>query len=121
MAQMGEPVFRYEAPSGYEDVATTWINSSTLLARMNFAIALCIGRIPGTRVDWETLASPEAGPREILDRLANELTGRSPTAATESAILSRCTQGKVEGQFPAAREIPMITALMIASPELQRR
>ena len=29
--RMGHPMFQYEAPSGYSDRASTWINSSTLL------------------------------------------------------------------------------------------
>jgi uncharacterized protein (DUF1800 family) len=122
MAQMGEPMFLYEAPSGYDDVATTWINSSALLARMNFAIALCLGRIPGTSVDWQTLASPEAGetPREILIQLAPALTGSSLSPATENIILSRLSDGKA-GRLLAGREMRMMAALLIASPEFQKR
>ncbi|MGH9407769.1 MAG: DUF1800 domain-containing protein [Terriglobia bacterium] len=120
MAQMGEPVFQYEAPSGYDDAASTWVNSSALLARMNFAIALCLGRIPGTTIDWQTLAPLQAGqtPRETLTHLADALTGGGLSPSTENAIL-----GKLEStdNLPPAQETRMIAGLMIASPEFQKR
>lgn len=121
MAQMGEPMFLCQAPSGYSDVASTWINSSALLARMNFAIALCLGHIPGTIVDWQSLTKAGETSRGILEDLANELTGSKPSPATENAILSRWGDGGAENRLPAGRELAMMTALLIASPEFQRR
>jgi uncharacterized protein (DUF1800 family) len=125
MAQMGEPVFLYEAPSGYDDVANTWINSSSLLMRMNFAIALGLGRIRGTEVDWQAIDREEAGktPRQMISRLAEQLTGGGVSPATETAILDKLTRGDPAdwGDFRPGQQTRMVASLMIASPEFQKR
>ena len=43
----------YEAqpPTGYPDRAEAWVNPGRSLARMNFALALTEGRVPGVRVE----------------------------------------------------------------------
>ncbi|MGH9449703.1 MAG: DUF1800 domain-containing protein, partial [Terriglobia bacterium] len=125
IAQMGEPMFQYEEPSGYDDVARTWINSGALLARMNFAIALGLSRIPGTKVDWQALTHAEDGepPRMMMNQLAWQLTGGELSPATENAILAKLTSGSPAdwGDFEPGQQTRMIASLMIASPEFQRR
>ena len=51
IARMGEPLYLYQAPTGYPDVAAAWVNQGALLERMNFALALAANRIMGARVD----------------------------------------------------------------------
>lgn len=51
IARMGEPLYMYQAPTGYPDTAEDWVNTGSLLERLNFALALASNRIPGTRVD----------------------------------------------------------------------
>lgn len=125
IAQMGEPMFQYEEPSGYDEVAETWINSSALLARMNFAIALGLGRIPGTTVDWQALAREEDGepPRMMMNQLAWRLTGDQLSPASESAILTKLANGEKGGWagFKPGQQARLLVSLLIASPEFQRR
>lgn len=125
MTGMGQPPFMYQAPSGYEDVASTWINSGALLARMNFAIALCTGRVPGTRVDWRSLnAFTDAGsPRVMMDDLAQRLVLGDLSVNTETAILSKLASPNPQenGEDPPAQQTRMLASLMIASPEFQRK
>lgn len=63
LARMGEPPFLSQPPTGYPDVASSWISPDTLLTRMNFAAELASNRIPGTRVNRDidplVLAGPE--------------------------------------------------------------
>ena len=40
MTQLGEPLYRKLEPTGYSNQSTEWMNSASLLARMNFANAL---------------------------------------------------------------------------------
>ncbi|HEX9005728.1 MAG TPA: DUF1800 domain-containing protein [Bacteroidota bacterium] len=49
IARMGEPLYAYQAPSGYPDRADAWINTGSLMSRMNFGLALASGRIPGVQ------------------------------------------------------------------------
>ncbi len=51
VSRMGERKYYYQAPTGYPDKGTYWINTGSLLNRMNFGLALAAGRIPGVRVD----------------------------------------------------------------------
>lgn len=125
MAQMGEPMFMYEAPSGWDDVAGTWVNSSALLARMNFALALCAGRIPGTEVNWQSLASAASGdsPRRTIDRVAKQLAGAPLPSAAGTAILEKIAEDdpSVWGRLQPGQETRLIAGLVLGSPEFQKR
>ncbi|MDQ3258883.1 MAG: DUF1800 domain-containing protein [Acidobacteriota bacterium] len=76
VAKMGEPLYMYQAPTGYPDTAEHWVNTGALLERLNFALALVSNRIPGTRVD--------------LARFAGEIPNNK---------ISQADQGRVVDQF----------------------
>jgi uncharacterized protein (DUF1800 family) len=63
VAQLGEPLYRKQEPTGYSNSSKEWLNSGGLLARMNFALQLADNKIPGVRVDASVatiaLGSPE--------------------------------------------------------------
>ena len=107
VAEMGEPLYGKEAPSGYKDTAEAWLSTANVLARIRFADALSNGRVPGVKVDVSRLAGKSAA------EIARELLGREPSAQTVSAI-EKGLQGKQAS--PA-----LIATLVISSPEFQRR
>lgn len=125
MSQMGEPMFMYEAPSGWDDVARTWVNSSALLARMNFALGLCAGRIPGTKVNWQSLARAGSGdsPRQTIKQVAEQLTDTPLPNAAGNAILEKMAEDDpaVWGQLQPGQETRLIAGLVLGSPEFQKR
>jgi len=53
IARMGEPLYGYQTPNGYSDVAENWVNTGSLLERLNFGLSLASNRIPGTRVNLD--------------------------------------------------------------------
>ncbi|MCH7494185.1 DUF1800 domain-containing protein [bacterium] len=53
--RMGQPLYRYPAPTGWPDRASAWVNTGALLNRMNFGLALAAGRIRGVEVDLQAL------------------------------------------------------------------
>jgi uncharacterized protein (DUF1800 family) len=63
VAELGEPLYRKQEPTGYSNSSKEWLNSGGLLARMNFALQLADNKIPGVRVDASVatiaLGSPE--------------------------------------------------------------
>jgi uncharacterized protein (DUF1800 family) len=67
IARMGEPLYGFQTPNGYSDVAENWVNTGALLERLNFGLALASNRIPGTRVDLKKLAGA-AGEGEAIDK-----------------------------------------------------
>jgi len=48
---MGMPLYGAQLPTGYSMKAETWVSSSALLGRMNFALALTAGKVKGVKVD----------------------------------------------------------------------
>lgn len=50
IAQMGEPLYLNQLPTGYPDRGSAWVNTGTLVSRMNFALDLAAGRIQGVEV-----------------------------------------------------------------------
>ena len=49
--RMGMPLYGMQPPTGYSMKADAWVNSSALLNRMNFALALGSGKLPGASLD----------------------------------------------------------------------
>ena len=53
--KMGQPLYAFQAPTGYPDRADAWLNTGSLVARMNFGLQLATSRVPGVRVDLVAL------------------------------------------------------------------
>jgi uncharacterized protein (DUF1800 family) len=51
ISRMGQKMYFYQAPTGFPDKGQYWINTGSLLNRMNFGLALATQRIPGVRVN----------------------------------------------------------------------
>jgi uncharacterized protein (DUF1800 family) len=47
ISKMGQNLYYYQAPTGFPDKATYWINTGSLLNRMNFGLAFASQKIPG--------------------------------------------------------------------------
>jgi uncharacterized protein (DUF1800 family) len=128
LGRMGHPMFQYEAPSGYADRGGTWINSSTLLWRLNFAMLLAAGRLPGTEVrtgNLPALNGNTTGP-ERVNTVAEQLLGEPASPSTVAAIVRKGGLGpKFEATAYRPRaigpEAATIAGLLLASPEFQRR
>jgi uncharacterized protein (DUF1800 family) len=59
VAQLGEPLYRKQEPTGYSNSSQEWLNSGGLLARMNFALQLADNRVPGVTVEVRKGAGPD--------------------------------------------------------------
>ena len=58
--RMGQPMYRFDAPTGFPDRASYWMNNGAVIERINFGIALTTNRIPGTRIDLTGYADAQA-------------------------------------------------------------
>jgi len=58
IAQLGQPLYRKQEPTGYSNSSREWMNSAGLLARMNFALQLTNDKVPGVRVDMAKVIKP---------------------------------------------------------------
>jgi uncharacterized protein (DUF1800 family) len=50
LAEMGMPLYLCQPPTGYDDTADAWVSSGALISRINFAVTLTNGQVPGVRV-----------------------------------------------------------------------
>ncbi|HEV8533189.1 MAG TPA: DUF1800 domain-containing protein [Methylomirabilota bacterium] len=134
VAKLGEPLYQQQPPTGYPDVAEAWVNTGALLNRLNFALALAQNRIPGVQVDLgRALGTADRHkPQQVLDALlASLLQGqvRPETRTVLAAQLDnpeiiRATPDdrKAAGGRPAANtDVDKLAALVLGSPEFQRR
>src|SRR5687768_5254584 len=88
-SSLGEPLFYAQPPTGHPDTAEAWMNTGTLLARLNFAVALAHNRLPGVGVDLESLLGDvdRRRPEAVLDRLlAVTLHGQVSVRTLETLI-----------------------------------
>lgn len=53
--KMGQRMYFYQAPTGFPDKGQYWINTGSLLNRMNFGLALATQRIPGIKINLASL------------------------------------------------------------------
>ena len=51
IAKMGQKLYYYQAPTGFPDKGQYWINTGSLLNRMNFGLDIAAGKIAGVRID----------------------------------------------------------------------
>src|SRR5256884_9074336 len=57
VARLGEPLYLHVAPDGYPEREDAWVNSGALLDRMNAAVALAAGKLPGLTVSLDAFPS----------------------------------------------------------------
>ncbi len=103
IADMGQKLYAYQAPTGYPDRAEAWVNTGSLASRMSFGLELAAGRVQGVDVD---LAREETL-RAYAERL---LPGRDLKPAL--ALM----EPKVKGTEPE-----QMVGVILGSPEFQRR
>jgi uncharacterized protein (DUF1800 family) len=60
IGQMGQPLYQYQAPTGFPDRADFWTSDGALIARLNFAVALTSGRMPDARVSLNGFKDAQA-------------------------------------------------------------
>ncbi|MDE3166597.1 MAG: DUF1800 domain-containing protein [Acidobacteriota bacterium] len=65
VAQLGQPLYRKQEPTGYSNASAEWMNSGGLVGRMNFAVQLADNKVPGVKVDPEQAARPGGVPAGI--------------------------------------------------------
>jgi uncharacterized protein (DUF1800 family) len=125
---MGMPLYGMQPPTGYSMKADAWVNSSALLDRMNFSLALLTGKVKGTAVDAGQLVSAGSAPlnaHQALAQMEASLLAGDVSKQTHDAIARRLDEPQVAQRKlddPArAPNLGMIAGLIVGSPEFQRR
>jgi uncharacterized protein (DUF1800 family) len=126
---MGMMLYGMMPPTGYSMKAETWVNSSALLGRMNFALALANGKVKGIKVDPANLdmgtSAGTADAQQALVALENSLLAGDISKQTHDTISKRLDDPEIthatldDPKRPP--NIAAITGLILGSPEFQRR
>jgi uncharacterized protein (DUF1800 family) len=124
---MGMPLYGMQPPTGYSMKSETWVNSSALLGRMNFALALTAGRLKGVQVDPDRVLGPDApgDPQQVLAVLENSLLAGDVSQQTHATISKQLDDPRIAQRRlddPARPpNVGMVAGLILGSPEFQRR
>ncbi|MBI4010712.1 MAG: DUF1800 domain-containing protein [Candidatus Rokubacteria bacterium] len=122
---LGQPLYGAQPPTGYADRAEAWTSPGGLLARLNFAQALAADRLPGTTADLSAVLAGDGGAGAIAERLVERLLGGEVSAESRAVIHDALGQPAVLRATlddpVSAPDVAKITALVLGSPEFQRR
>ncbi|HEU4368318.1 MAG TPA: DUF1800 domain-containing protein [Methylomirabilota bacterium] len=127
-AEIGEGFYEVVPPTGYPDRAQAWVNPGALLARLNFALALAEGRLPGVSTDLDGLlrGADRRRPQAVLEHLLATLLHGRAGAETRAVLAAHLNQPDItrltaDDRGPADTDVAKLTALVLGSPEFQRR
>jgi len=135
LTQMGENLYRHNAPDGYADIASAWISTSSLFRRMDFAIVLATGNIADTTVDIDAAhalfqqleyPSPTSGQLAGVQSISKQMSQN--IMANEMEMDSGMAQNDMM-QKPEASSIGqeitdagvLATVVALGSPRFQKR
>jgi uncharacterized protein (DUF1800 family) len=112
LASMGEPLFLCQPPTGYSDAAADWVSAGGLVARLNFAVALAEGKMPGTTGGGAAIAAKDGD----ADAWAAAVIGGELSESTRATIDRR-----LESLEPEAHPAQVVAGLVLGSTEFQRQ
>jgi uncharacterized protein (DUF1800 family) len=96
MDRLGMPIYGMQTPNGYSWAADDWVSSNALIARMNFALVLSGGRMPGVRTSWPALLGDDPGSDVTMHptlqteaQLEGSLLGQQASARTRATVMDQ--------------------------------
>jgi uncharacterized protein (DUF1800 family) len=125
--RMGMPLYAMQPPTGYSMKAEAWVNSSALLNRMNFALALGSGKLPGASVDSQALlrGPAPADADSALAALEKSILAGDVSPQTHAVMHKQLSDPQIsQRRLDDTAQKPnygAIAGLIMGSPEFQRR
>lgn len=119
---LGEVPYLESAPTGYPSSSEDWVNSGSMLGRMNFAIALASGRMDGIRFDGARFAGGATAGRAgeaWLDAMLASLLPGVPHEALAAGIRADLEEQARAGATRRALATRAV-GLALGAPEFQR-
>ena len=112
ISDLGQPLYGRQTPDGYSMLSAPWVNSSALLERMNFSLALAGNRLSkGVTVDWlsqlgaTSLQQPEEQERQIENLILHGQISDKTRDLDFAATRGCCSPiASAAGQRPADRD-----------------
>lgn len=116
LTRLGQPLFQMVTPNGYPETQTDWVNSGALLARMNFAVALAAGRLPGVQVGLDRVLPLATSHDALVDAVNTNFLGGAMSPRTRETILREL--GDISNPRDARA---LAVGLALGGPEFQRQ
>jgi uncharacterized protein (DUF1800 family) len=121
LVELGQSSYVWGPPTGFPEDSSHWVSAGALVSRLNFALALTSGQVADAKVYPRSIAAdvdPER-PEELVSALARAVLGSEPGASTRRVLVEQATSSR-EGAA-ALPDVPRLLALILGSPEFQRR
>ena len=117
LSQMGQPLYQCIPPTGYSDLGSEWLNPSSQIYRMNFALDLAQGLVPGVTVNVRNLAvgADLTSPTSVARAVNSAVFGDTIASATLDAA------ARVDTRITNPATAVRVAALLLAGPENQVR
>lgn len=109
IAKMGQPLYLYQAPTGYPDRADQWVNTGALLERLNFGLALTTNKLRGASFDVKRAAGSVemSDRRQVMEKAIASLLNGDVSPQTRSVLEKQLKEGvSVKGELGAVPPIP---------------
>jgi uncharacterized protein (DUF1800 family) len=126
IADLGMPLYGMQTPNGYSMKTETWNNTTALVSRMNFAMALATNRVQGVTTDLDALLGPDSATMTAEQKtlaLEAKLLHAPVSQKTQSLILSQTTTN-VSQQTAELRQVSQVDgkhdALIAVQPGMRR-
>jgi hypothetical protein len=90
VTRLGQPIFGHQAPNGYPETGDAWMNTGSILNRINFGLAVAANRVPGVTLQrWPASKQLINAPREQqVDGVIRELLGGAASTDTRDVLLT---------------------------------
>lgn len=116
VARLGQPLFQHVAPNGYPERDEDWVSSGALLNRMNVAMALASGRLPGVMVDLDRILPATADHDTLVAAIDRRLLGGTMSERTRRVI-----RDQLEDLRDPAQARALAVGLALGGPEFQQQ
>ena len=115
VARLGEPLYLHVAPDGYPEREDAWVNSGALLDRMNAAVALAAGKLPGLTVNLDAFPSG-LDAEQLIGAVDTQILGGKMTENSKRVVRDQLSD---IGDPVQARALAV--GLAIGGPEFQKQ
>jgi uncharacterized protein (DUF1800 family) len=90
--RLGMPLYGMVTPNGYSWKSEAWVNTGALVSRMNLALALSGGKVPGTRTAWSGMV--DGAGQQAATTVAMTTSGTDPALAAKEKRLELLLLGE---------------------------
>ena len=115
VGRLGQPLYLEQPPTGYPETQESWVNSGALLERLNVAMGIAAGRVPGIAVDPRALIPDWSDPGQLADLVNRRVLNGAASDNTLRVIREQTAN------LPPAQARVMALGLALGSPEFQKQ